>query len=59
MLMKKALNRTNEPLQSLHPSSIGYQFVHTQIDLMKKAKSLQMQLRTQTRTRKNISKFVD
>jgi hypothetical protein len=26
-----------KPLQSLHHDSIGYQFVHTQIDLVKKA----------------------
>jgi hypothetical protein len=36
-LVKKALNRMNELLQSLHHGSIGYQSMHTQIDLTKKA----------------------
>jgi hypothetical protein len=38
-LMKKTLNRTNGPLQSLHHDSIGYQFMHTRIDLTKKTYS--------------------
>jgi hypothetical protein len=37
MLMKKALNKMNEPLQTLHHGSVGYQSVHTWIDLAKKA----------------------
>jgi hypothetical protein len=32
-----ALNRMNKPLQSFHHDSVGYQSVHTQIDLAKKA----------------------
>jgi hypothetical protein len=37
--------------------SVGYQFIHTQIDLVKKAKSMKAQSRTQARTRKNITKL--
>jgi hypothetical protein len=40
-LMKNPLNSTNDPFQSLHHDSVGYQSVHTQIHLTKKAKSLQ------------------
>jgi hypothetical protein len=35
--MKKAQNKTNGPLQLLHHNSVGYQSVHTRIDLAKKA----------------------
>jgi hypothetical protein len=59
MLMKKAPNRTNKPLQSLHHGSIGYQSMSTRIDLAKKDNSLQVQLRTQAKTRKNTTKFLD
>jgi hypothetical protein len=33
--------RRFKPVQSLHHGSIGYQLMHTQIDLAKKAMSLQ------------------
>jgi hypothetical protein len=46
-------------LQSLHHGCIGYKHVHTRIGLTKKAKFLQMQLRTQTRIGKNAIKLVD
>jgi hypothetical protein len=46
-LMKKALSRTVETMQSLHHGSVGYQHTRTQIGLTKKAKFLQMQSRTQ------------
>jgi hypothetical protein len=46
-------------LQSLHHGSVGYQHVHTRIGLTKKAKFLQMQLRTQARTGKNTTKLAD
>jgi hypothetical protein len=36
-LMKKALNIMNAPLQSLSHRSVGYQSMHTQIDLAKMA----------------------
>jgi hypothetical protein len=41
-------------LQSLHHSSVGYEHVFA-----KKAKFLQMQLRTQARMRKNATKLAD
>jgi hypothetical protein len=44
-------------LQSLHYSSVGYQYMRTRISLTKKAKFLQMQPRTQARTRKNATKL--
>jgi hypothetical protein len=44
--------RTIKTLQSLHHDSIGYQQTRTRIGLAKKAKLLQMQSRTQARTRK-------
>jgi hypothetical protein len=34
--------RRVEPVQSLHPDSVGYQSVRTRIDLAKKAMSLQV-----------------
>jgi hypothetical protein len=46
-------------LQSLHHNSIGYHHVRTRIGLAKKAKFLQMQPRTQARTRKNTTKLAD
>jgi hypothetical protein len=44
--------QTFEPLQSIHHISVAYQPMRTQIDITKKAKSLQAQLRTQARIRK-------
>jgi hypothetical protein len=35
-----------ELMQSLHHGSVGYQLMHTLLDLAKKAKSLHAQLRT-------------
>jgi hypothetical protein len=55
--MKKALSRMNKTFQSLHHDSIGYQHARTLVGLAKKAQSLQMQLRTQVRTRKNATKL--
>jgi hypothetical protein len=46
-------------LQSLHYDFIGYQHVRTWVGLTKKAKSLQMQLRTEARTEKNATKLAD
>jgi hypothetical protein len=46
-------------LQSLHHGSVGYQHVRTQTGLAKKAMFLQMQLKTQARTRKNATKLTD
>jgi hypothetical protein len=40
-------------LQSLQHISVGYQYERTQVDLIKKAKFLQMQLRTQEIISKN------
>jgi hypothetical protein len=51
-LMKKAPSRTTVTLQSLHHGSVGYQHTHKRVVLIRKAKFLQMQLRTQARTRK-------
>jgi hypothetical protein len=58
-LMKKALSRTIETLQSLHHGSVGYQLTCTQIGLTKKAKLLHMQLRKQARTRKIATKLAE
>jgi hypothetical protein len=44
-------------LQSLHHGSVGYQQTHTRVGLAKKAKFLQMQLRTQARTRMNATEL--
>jgi hypothetical protein len=44
-------------LQSLHRGSVGYGHVHTPVGLTKKAKFLQMQPRTQARTRKNVTEL--
>jgi hypothetical protein len=44
-------------LQSLHHGSVGYQHARTRVGLTKKAKFLQMQLRTQARTRKNATEL--
>jgi hypothetical protein len=57
MLMKKALSRMIETLQSLCHGSVGYQHAHTQVGLTKKAKFLQMQSRTQARIRKNATEL--
>jgi hypothetical protein len=57
MLMKKAPSRTIETLQSLYHDIIGYQHTHTRIGLAKMPKFLQMQLTTQVRTRKNMTKL--
>jgi hypothetical protein len=46
-------------LQSLHHDSVGYQHVRTRVGITKKAKFLQMQLRTQARTRKNATNITD
>jgi hypothetical protein len=46
-------------LQSLQHSSVGYQYMRTRIGLTNKAKFIQMQLRTQARTRKNATKIAD
>jgi hypothetical protein len=46
-------------LQSLHHGSVGYQHVHIWIGLAKKAQFLEMQSKTQARTRKNITKLAD
>jgi hypothetical protein len=48
---KGSEQRRFEPVQSLHHGSVGYQHMHTQISLAKKAMSLQS--RTQARTGKN------
>jgi hypothetical protein len=57
--MKKASEQTIVTMQSLHHGSVGYQYMRTQIGLAKKAKFLQMQLRTQARTRKNTTEIID
>jgi hypothetical protein len=44
-------------LQSLHHGSVGYQHARARVGLTKKAKFLQMQPRTQARTRKNTTKL--
>jgi hypothetical protein len=44
-------------LQSLHHGSVGYQHARTRVGLVKKAKFLQMQPRTQARTKKNATKL--
>jgi hypothetical protein len=51
--------QTIKTLQQLHHNSIGYQHTRTQVGLAKKAKFLQMQPRTQARTRKNTTKIAD
>jgi hypothetical protein len=56
-LMMKSPNRMSEFLQSLQHGFIGYQPMRTQIDLIKTAKSLQMQSTTQARSRKNETKL--
>jgi hypothetical protein len=58
-LMKKAPSRMIETLQSLHHDFVGYQHAHTRIGLTKKAKFVPMQLRTQARTGKNVTKLAD
>jgi hypothetical protein len=57
--MKKALSRMVETLQSLHHSSIGYEHACTRIGLARKAKFLQIHLRTHARTRKITTKLAD
>jgi hypothetical protein len=57
--VKKASEQMIVTLQSLHHGSVGYQYVHTQIGLAKKARFLQMQPRIQARTRKNATKIAD
>jgi hypothetical protein len=54
-LMKKAPSRTIVILQSLHHDSVGHQYACIRVGLTKKAKFLQMQLRTQARIRKNTT----
>jgi hypothetical protein len=44
-------------LRSLYHGSIGYQHARTRVGLSKKAIFLQMQLRTQARTRKNATEL--
>jgi hypothetical protein len=44
-------------LQSLHHGSVGYQHTRALVGVTKKAKFLQMQLRTQARTRKNTTEL--
>jgi hypothetical protein len=57
MLMKKAPSRTIKTLQSLYHDIVGYQHTRTRIGLAKMPKFLQMQLTTQVRTRKNMTKL--
>jgi hypothetical protein len=56
---KKGFEQMIVTLQSLHHGSVVYQHMRTRIGLAKKAKFLQMQLRTQERMRKNTTKFAD
>jgi hypothetical protein len=60
-LMKKASSRMIETLKSLHHNLVGYQHTHThtRIGLTKKAKFMQMQLRTQAIIGKNVTKLAD
>jgi hypothetical protein len=54
---EEASEQTIVTLQSLHHGYVGYQHTHTRVGLTKKAKFLQMQPRTQARTRKNTTKL--
>jgi hypothetical protein len=59
MFVKKASEQTIIALQSLYHGSVGYQYMRIRIDLSKKVKFLQMQLRTQARARKNVAEIAD
>jgi hypothetical protein len=49
----------NEISEDPYHGSVGYQHACTRVGLAKKAKFLQMQLRTQERTRKNTTEIAD
>jgi hypothetical protein len=55
-LLKKTPNMI-VTMQSLHDGSVGYQHTRTRVGLTKKAKFLQMQLRTRARRRKTTTKL--